>query len=261
MTVPARRPSSSSRKSTGQATLGRPTARSARRVSGDGGETWAEIVGVVGDARRYRLDEAPRDAIYAPFLANSPGFGTTVLVRTSWRAAAARARVSSPSSRRLDPEVPFYRVRSFDDVRSEALASPVSHHDALLEPVRNPRPRHHGDRGRWRDRLRRQPAHPRDRHPHGAGRGAPASVMGMLMRQGMTSVVGGTGPRRRRGPRLLTPDVRRAVRRGADRSVLLLRLRDRLRRRSRRIRLLPAVAQARHRDRSDGGAANELGLG
>ena len=94
-----------------------------RRISGDGGETWAEIVGVVGDARRYRLDEAPRDAIYSPFLAN-PGFGTTVLVRTSGDPLPLARGVESIVAR-LDPEVPLYRVRSFDDVRAEALASPV----------------------------------------------------------------------------------------------------------------------------------------
>ena len=94
-----------------------------RRISCDGGETWAEIVGVVGDARRYRLDEAPRDAIYLPFLA-SPGFGTTVLVRTSGDPLPLARGVESIVAR-LDPEVPFYRVRSFDDVRAEALASPV----------------------------------------------------------------------------------------------------------------------------------------
>ncbi len=94
-----------------------------RRLSGDGGETWAEVVGVVGDARRYRLEEAPRDVIYVPFL-SSPGFGTAVLVRTSGEPLPLARSVESIVSR-LDPEVPLYRVRSFDDVRSEALASPV----------------------------------------------------------------------------------------------------------------------------------------
>src|SRR5690606_29067872 len=53
-----------------------------RRVSFDDGETWAEVVGVVGDVRQYGLDQEVRPEVYLPIAQFTPG-AMTVVLRTA----------------------------------------------------------------------------------------------------------------------------------------------------------------------------------
>ena len=93
-----------------------------QRVSYDRGRTWRRIVGVVGDVRQTGLAEDPPDSLYLPFL-QFPGYSSTLFVRTlgdpRGLADAVRARV-----RALDPEAAVSGVRTLEEIRHDALASP-----------------------------------------------------------------------------------------------------------------------------------------
>jgi predicted permease len=93
-----------------------------RRVSLDGGETWATVVGVVGDVRQYGLDQDPGLEMYLPFGGN-PGFGFTLLVRTLGDPLKLEQEVRS-AVRQADPQTPVSNVRTLERVRSESVASP-----------------------------------------------------------------------------------------------------------------------------------------
>ncbi len=93
-----------------------------RRVSGDGGATWATIVGVVGDVRQYGLDQSPGVEMYLPF-GQSPGFNFALLVRTQGDPLAVERAVRD-AVHAADPQTPVSNVRTLDFVRSESIASP-----------------------------------------------------------------------------------------------------------------------------------------
>jgi putative ABC transport system permease protein len=93
-----------------------------RRLSIDGGATWATIVGVAGDVRNASLDQPPHDTIYVPFT-RYPGFSYSYFVRTLGAPGPLGQQV-----RRLvhaaDPEAAVVGVRTLEDVRHESIASP-----------------------------------------------------------------------------------------------------------------------------------------
>jgi putative ABC transport system permease protein len=93
-----------------------------RRISGDGGRTWRTIVGVVGDVRQAGLDREPEDALYLPFR-EFPSYGATLFARTlaDPRTVAAHLRASA---RAVDADTAVTQVRTLEDIRGEALASP-----------------------------------------------------------------------------------------------------------------------------------------
>src|SRR5207244_8429797 len=93
-----------------------------QRVSADGGETWATVVGIVGDVRQYGLDQNPGAEMYLPF-GQSPGFGFALLVRTLSDPLAVEREVRS-AVRQVDPQTPVSNVRTLERVRSESIASP-----------------------------------------------------------------------------------------------------------------------------------------
>ncbi|MGE0454954.1 MAG: ADOP family duplicated permease [Vicinamibacteria bacterium] len=93
-----------------------------QRLSTNRGRSWRRIVGVVGDVRQSRLDREPKDMIYLPFR-ELPGYTATLFVR-----AQAEPRALGEQIRRLiharDPQAAVAFVRSLEEIRSDALASP-----------------------------------------------------------------------------------------------------------------------------------------
>lgn len=92
-----------------------------RRLSQDRGETWATIVGIVADVKGYGLQTEAVDEVYRPV---AQTFGAGYLL--------ARIKVEPeslvPQLRhaiyQLDPETAIDHVRTLEDARNEALASP-----------------------------------------------------------------------------------------------------------------------------------------
>ena len=92
-----------------------------KRISGDGGEHWAAVVGVVADARQH-LDEAPRDEIYLPML--QLGFlSSNWLVRSTLDDTAIVNEIRAVV-RAMDPEQPVDRFRTLSEVRADSLTPP-----------------------------------------------------------------------------------------------------------------------------------------
>jgi predicted permease len=90
-----------------------------KRVSTDNGQTWTEIVGVVGDVRHYGLDKEPTDEIYLYYDQN-PG-GSTLLIRTTMDPKNIEREIGT-LIRELDPEQPIVNVKTLEQVMSDSLA-------------------------------------------------------------------------------------------------------------------------------------------
>jgi putative ABC transport system permease protein len=93
------------------------------RISTDNGQTWATVVGIVGDVKQFGLE---RDAVaqaYLPLRQTTQGLGGRLLVRTSGSEAAAFQLIKS-AVRSLDPDMPITNMRTLDDIRSDYLATP-----------------------------------------------------------------------------------------------------------------------------------------
>src|SRR5262249_44375162 len=93
-----------------------------QRVSADGGETWATIIGVVGDVRQYGLAQEPGAEMYLPF-GQSPGYGFTLLIQTVGDPLRL-AREARAAVQQADPQTPVSNVRTFERVRSESITAP-----------------------------------------------------------------------------------------------------------------------------------------
>ena len=90
-----------------------------KRVSGDKGQHWSTIVGVVGDVKQYSLDKEPIDSAYVPMAQQANG--NTLLIKTAgdpWKyLPQIRRAVYS-----IDPEQPIIDVATLDQLRGESLA-------------------------------------------------------------------------------------------------------------------------------------------
>ncbi|MDQ6828534.1 MAG: ABC transporter permease [Gemmatimonadota bacterium] len=94
------------------------------RVSGDKGESWETIVGVVGDVRQDGLDKAALDEMYVPFEQNrNRSLGTNLLVRTTGDPNMLARRIVE-AVHQLDPNQPVYGINTMQTLRHNALASP-----------------------------------------------------------------------------------------------------------------------------------------
>ncbi|HEX2220019.1 MAG TPA: ABC transporter permease [Gemmatimonadales bacterium] len=93
-----------------------------RRISADTGKTWITIVGVVGDVRHYDLESEPSDEVYLPF-AQLPFRESTFLVRTTADPGAMARRIAAEVLA-IDAGQPVANVRTLEELRGEALASP-----------------------------------------------------------------------------------------------------------------------------------------
>jgi putative ABC transport system permease protein len=92
-----------------------------RRVSFDNGQTWATVVGVVGDVKQYGLEREATDELYRPF-AQAP-FGQTLVVRTAAEPLALARQVREAVTA-VDPEQAVDRVQTLEQVRENSLAAP-----------------------------------------------------------------------------------------------------------------------------------------
>ncbi len=87
-----------------------------------GDDDWRTIVGVVGDARQYRLDEAPLLQAYVPH-AQRPQIFTSIVVRTKGEPLASAASVRQ-ALWRVDKDQPIWRFRSMQQDLDAVTTSP-----------------------------------------------------------------------------------------------------------------------------------------
>jgi putative ABC transport system permease protein len=89
------------------------------RLSGDGGETWQTVVGVVADTRQ-QLNENPKDEVYIPMFQTTQ-LSTMWLVRSNVE-PETMAREIRAAVQMVDPEQPVDNFRTLADVRSASIA-------------------------------------------------------------------------------------------------------------------------------------------
>jgi putative ABC transport system permease protein len=93
------------------------------RISLDGGETWAAIVGIVGDVKQFGLDQPAVAQVYTPLRQTAQQLGGLVLVRTTGQPASATALIRE-AAWAIDPNMPVQNVRTLDEIRASYLATP-----------------------------------------------------------------------------------------------------------------------------------------
>ena len=93
-----------------------------KRFSTDGGRTWTQIAGIVGDVKQYGLDKDVADEIFVP-LAQNPLGDAILVVKTSVEPMSV-ARGIIELLYAVDPNQPAARVRSLEQVRAESVAAP-----------------------------------------------------------------------------------------------------------------------------------------
>jgi putative ABC transport system permease protein len=91
-----------------------------RRVSLDNGRTWIAIVGIVNDTRDYGLDAKPTDELYRAFAQTGP-LNATLFVRTAADPAPFARRIPTVVHE-VDARQPVSRIRTLEAVRSHSLA-------------------------------------------------------------------------------------------------------------------------------------------
>jgi putative ABC transport system permease protein len=92
-----------------------------KRVSFDNGKTWITIVGVVGDVKQYGLEREPTDEIYVP-VAQGP-FASFLLVKTISDPMSV-SQLMRDAVHQVDPSTAIDQVKTLQQVRDEAVASP-----------------------------------------------------------------------------------------------------------------------------------------
>ena len=92
-----------------------------KRVSADGGEHWAIIVGVVGDVREFGLDHAPAPEFYAAQAQNPQP--STLIVRTMAEPRSL-AQALTRAVHDVDPQTAVTHILTLEQARYESMASP-----------------------------------------------------------------------------------------------------------------------------------------
>ena len=92
------------------------------RFSTDGGKTWTQVVGVVGDIKQYGLDKDVADEIYVP-MAQNPMSESSLVIKTAVEPMSIAPGVIE-LLHAVDPNQPAARVRSLEQVRAESVAAP-----------------------------------------------------------------------------------------------------------------------------------------
>jgi putative ABC transport system permease protein len=91
-------------------------------VSLDNGDSWAKVIGVVGDVKTFGLDRDAVAQVYRP-LRQAGGLAGRVLVRMSGDPSGATAVVRE-AVHAVDPDLPIENVRTLDEIRDRFLATP-----------------------------------------------------------------------------------------------------------------------------------------
>jgi putative ABC transport system permease protein len=93
-----------------------------KRFSVDGGKSWIQIVGVIGNVRQYGLDKNPADEIYVP-MAQNPMMDGMLVVKTATEPLSVAGRIIE-LLHQVDPNQPAAHVQSMEQVRAESVAAP-----------------------------------------------------------------------------------------------------------------------------------------
>ena len=92
-----------------------------KRVSGDNGETWVTIVGVVGDVREFGLDHRIAPEFYVP---QSEGSNPSALIVRTIADPRAMAEALTRAVHDIDSQAAVTHVLTLEQARSESVASP-----------------------------------------------------------------------------------------------------------------------------------------
>jgi putative ABC transport system permease protein len=93
------------------------------RITFNGGRTWREVVGVVGNVRHRLADPAVTDAVYLPILASSSLYDLRVFVRAAGPLPAVEQAVRAVV-RDVDPQQPVSDVETLEQARGAQLVEP-----------------------------------------------------------------------------------------------------------------------------------------
>ena len=160
-----------------------------RRISFDKGKTWATVVGLVNDVRQYGLERAPTDELYQPFARSSP-LSATLLMRAAGDPAPYTRRLPAVIHQ-IDPRQPVSRIQTLEAVRRRSLAPPrltamlVAVFAAVALVITAA-----GIAGVVSFAVNQRTTEIGVRMALGAPR---ASVVGMIVRQGLAPVIAGLG--------------------------------------------------------------------
>ncbi|HWF86146.1 MAG TPA: ABC transporter permease [Vicinamibacterales bacterium] len=92
------------------------------QVSFDSGQTWARVVGIVGDVKQFGLDQDTTAQVYTP-LSQSQGLAGRFLVRTNGDPLSA-AKMIREDVHAVDPNMPVENIKTLDELRDRYLATP-----------------------------------------------------------------------------------------------------------------------------------------
>ncbi len=92
-----------------------------RRISFDNGASWIKIVGVIGDAKEYGLDQPIGDEVYVPVA--QFGFAGNLVLRTALEPAAVAPMVRA-ALHDVDPQLAVDQVDTVEQLKEESVASP-----------------------------------------------------------------------------------------------------------------------------------------
>jgi putative ABC transport system permease protein len=93
-----------------------------RRISFNRGQTWRTIVGVVGSVRQAELEREPGPAYYVPFR-QFPSFSSTLFVRTQTDPLRLADRIRAITGE-LSTDTAVGPIRTLEQIRGDALAPP-----------------------------------------------------------------------------------------------------------------------------------------
>ena len=92
------------------------------RFTADGGKSWTQVVGIIGDIKHYGLDKDVADEIYVP-MAQNPVGSASLVIKTAVEPMSIAGGVIE-LLHGIDPNQPAARVRSLEQVRAESVAAP-----------------------------------------------------------------------------------------------------------------------------------------
>jgi putative ABC transport system permease protein len=93
------------------------------RITLNGGRTWHEVVGVVGNVRHRLTDPAVSDALYLPILASSSLYDLRVFARAAGPMPAVEQMVRA-AVRDVDPQQSVSEVETLEHLRGAQLVEP-----------------------------------------------------------------------------------------------------------------------------------------